>query len=193
MSEHQKKRDFIPKKEVKKQLDDLAEQGLSLHYEKDVPLTPQDISLIKRLFLRVTLFFIILSIPFVVVVYFFPEKEIVLVINCAMLLFFIFAITRAAFQVGSNLRAGNKTLVKGIITDRFTKKEFGIADEDGKRSETVVNYLQIGTREFKVDRLIYKKYRIGDAIELHFIVSQRNKPYFLHHCKLKEAGLRSDV
>ena len=129
-------------------MDDLKEQGHALHYEKDVPLTPQDISLIKRLFFKVTLFFIILSLPFVGAVYFFPEEDTVLVICVVMLLFSIFAIIRAAYQLGLNLRAGTKTQVRGIITDRYTKKEFGIADEDGKRSETVVNYLRIGTREF---------------------------------------------
>ncbi len=191
MSEHRKKRDFFPKKEVQQQLDDLTKQGQALHYEKDVPLTPQDISLIKRLFFKVTLFFIISTIPFVVAVYFFPKEEVVVLISGAMLLFFMVSVTRAAFQVGSNLREGTKTQVRGIITDRYTRKEFGMADEDGKRSETVVNYLQIGTHEFKVDGLIYKKYRIGDAIELCFIVSQRNKPYFLHHSKLKDPSLRS--
>ena len=193
MSDHQKKRDFFPKKEVQQQLDDLKEQGHALHYEKDVPLTPQDISVIKHLFFKVTLFFIILSLPFVGAVYFFPEEDTVLVICVVMLLFSIFVIIRAAYQLGLNLRAGTKTQVRGIITDRYTKKEFGIADEDGKRSETVVNYLQIGTREFKVDGLIYKKYRIADAIELCFIVSPRNKPYFLHHSKLKNASLRPGV
>ena len=193
MSERQKKRDFFPKKEVQQQLDDLKKQGHALHYEKDVPLTPQDISLIKRLFFKATLFFILSTIPFVGAVYFFPKEEVVVLISGAMLLFFIVSIARAAIQVGSNLRAGTKTQVRGIITDRYTKKEFGMADEDGKRSETVVNYLQIGTREFKVDKLIYKKYRIADAIELHFIVSKRNKPYFLHHSKLKDAGLRPGV
>ena len=189
MSEHRKKRDFFPKKEVQQQLDDLKKQGQALHYEKDVPLTPQDISEIKRSFFKTALPFIIRTIPFAVAIYFFPKEEIVLLISGALLLFFIVSITRAAIQAGINLRAGTKTQVRGIITDRYTRKEFGMADEDGKRPETIVNYLQIGTREIKVDKLIYKKYRIADAIELRFIVSHRNEPYFLYHSKLENASL----
>ena len=193
MSHDQKKRDFFPKKEVQQQLDDLWNSGQDLFYEKQVPLTPQDIVLIKRLFFKITLFFIVLSIPVVLVIYNFRKEEVVLVVGGAIVLFFIFAIVKAANQLGSNLRVGTKTMVRGIITDRFTKEEYGAADEDGKRSVMIRNYLQVGNREFKVNNLMYRDYKIGEAIEFHFIISQQNKPYFLHHVKLKEAGLRPDA
>lgn len=191
MAEHQKKRDFFPKKEVKQQLDDLLKDKQPLHYEKDVPLTPQDITLIKQLFIKITLLLSVLSLPLVGVIYLFQEEEMVWVICGAFLFLFLVIIIRASYQVGSNLRSGKKTMVRGIVTDRFTKKEYRARDEDGQRSEKIVNYLQVGTREFAVNQLIYKSYKTGDAIELHFIVAHQNKPYFIHHSKLKDVGLRA--
>lgn len=172
-------------------MDDLLKDKQPLHYEKDVPLTPQDITLIKQLFIKITLLLSVLSLPLVGVIYLFQEEEMVWVICGAFLFLFLVIIIRASYQVGSNLRSGKKTMVRGIVTDRFTKKEYRARDEDGQRSEKIVNYLQVGTREFAVNQLIYKSYKTGDAIELHFIVAHQNKPYFIHHSKLKDVGLRA--
>ncbi len=187
---NEKKRDFFPKKELKEQLDQLQSSGQRLHYEKEIPLTAQDINFIKQLFGKVAIVFILLSIPVVIVLYFFQKEVGVIVVCGAILLSFALVIIRAAIALGTKLRVGKKTLARGIIIDRYTKKEFGEKDEDGKRAVRVVNYLIVGDREFWVDNLIYKTYKIGDAIELHFMVNNKNQPYFLHHQKLKEAGLR---
>jgi len=187
---NEKKRYFFPKKEVQEQLDQLQSSGQRLHYEKEIPLTPQDIKLIKRLFGKIAIVFILLSIPVVIVLYSFQKEAGVIVVCGAILLSFALVIIRAAIALGTKLRIGNKTLARGIITDRYTKKEFGEKDEDGKRSVRVVNYLKVGDRDFKVDHVIYKTYKVGDAIELHFMLNNKNQPYFLHHQKLKEAGLR---
>jgi hypothetical protein len=185
-----KKRDFFPKKELQDQLDQLQLSGQRLHYEKEIPLTPQDIQSIKRLFRKVAAFFIVLSIPLVIVIYLFQREVGVIVVCGAILLSFLLVIIRAAIVLGTKLKVGKKTLARGIVTDRYTRKEYGERDEDGKRSEQVVNYLVVGDHEFRVDNSIYKVYKIGDAIELHFMVNNKNQPYFLYHQKLKVAGLR---
>lgn len=186
----QKKRDFFPTKEVKQQLEDLQSSGQPLHYEVDVPLTPQDRTLIKGLFFKIALFCIALAIPFAGVLYFFRSEEMVLLICGVALLSFIYIIAKAGYQLGSNLKAGKKTVVRGIITDRFTRKEYGAADEDGKREEKIVSYFQVGAREFRVDRGIYGDHKIGEAVELHYITSTGGKPYFIHHHRLESAGLK---
>jgi len=186
---NEKKRDFFPKKEIQQQLDQLQSSGQRLHYEKEIPLTPRDISTIKSLFFKVVAVFMVLSIPLVVVIYLFHFDAGVILVCGAILLSFVLVIIRAAIALGTKLRVGKKTLARGIITDRYTKKEYGEKDEDGKRSVRVVNYLVVGDREFRVDNVIYKAYKIGDAVELHFMVNNKNQPYFLHHQKLKEAGL----
>ncbi len=187
---NKKKRDFFPKKELQEQLDQIQRSGQRLHYEKEIPLTPQDIQSIKSLFFKLVAVFLTLSIPLVIVIYFFHYEIGVIVVCGAILLSFALVIFRAAIALGTKLRIGKKTLARGIITDRYTKEEYGEKDEDGKRAVRVVNYLIVGDREFRVDNLIYKTYKIGDAVELHFLVNNKNQPYFLHHQKLKEAGLR---
>lgn len=185
-----KKRDFFPKKEIEEQLEQLQSSGHRLHYEKEIPLTPQDITLIKRLFGKVATFFIVLSIPLMIVIFLFQEVG-VIVVCAAILLSFASVIARAAILLRAKLRIGTKTLARGIIVDRYTKKEFGEKDEDGKRSVIVRNYLLVGDREFMVNNLIYKEYKTGEAIELHFMINHKNQPYFLHHHKLKTASLRA--
>ena len=113
----------------------------------------------------------------------------VLLICGAVLLCFGFIVVKAAYQLGLNLRAGKKTIVRGIITDRFKKKHYGAADEDGKRSEKMLSYLQIGTREFQVDTVTYEKHKTGEAVELEYIVSLKGKPFILRNRKLKGAGI----
>ena len=187
--ENQKKRDWLPKKEVKKQLDDLQDHGQPLHYEQDTPLTPQDVRLIKRLFLKITLLCLAFSLPFAVAIYFFQDEGTVLVVCGVLLICLGYAVVKAAYQLASNLRAGKKTIVRGIITDRFTKKHFGPMDEDGKRDERTLNYLQIGSREFRVSQDIYANYKIGQAVELHYILASQGKPFFIQHRRLKGAGV----
>lgn len=189
MTERDKKRDFFPTKALKQQLDDLQASGLPLHYEKDVPLTPEDRAMIRGLFFKVALFCIIFSIPFVGALYFFRSEEMVLLICGVALVCFAYVIARAGYQLGSNLKAGKKVVVRGIITDRFTRKEYGPADEDGKRPEKMVSYFQVGSREFQVDRAIYSDHKIGEAIELHYIAAAGGKPYFFFHKRLESAGL----
>jgi len=190
MSDQQKRRrDFHPKKELKRQLEELQANGQPLHYEKDLPLTEQDRELIRRLFFQITLLCIAFSIPFACAIYFFQKEEMVWLICGVALCFFTYVIARAGYQLGSNLKAGKKTIVRGIITDRFTKKEYGPSDEDGKREEKMVSYFQVGTREFQVDSVVYKNHKIGEAIELHYIVNRDGKPYFLQHRHLQTAGL----
>lgn len=150
---NEKKRDFFPKKELQQQLDQLQSSGQRLHYEKEHPLTPQDISFIKRLFVKITIVFILLSVPVVIVLYSFQKEVGVIVVCGATLLSFALVIIRAAIALGTKLRVGKKTLARGIVTDRYTKKEFGERDEDGKRAVRVVNYLMVGDREFRVDNL----------------------------------------
>jgi len=185
-----KKRDFFPKKELQEQLDQLQSRGQQLYYEKEIPLTPQDIKSIKLLFGKVAAFFIVLSIPLAIVIYLFQKEVGVIVVCGAILLSFVIVIIRAAIALGAKLRIGKKTMARGIITDRYTKEEFGEKDEDGKRQVRVVNYLLVGNLELKIDKLIYKEYKIGEAVELHFILNNKNEPYFLSHHKLKTAGLK---
>lgn len=189
MSERDKKRDFHPRKELKQQLESLQERGQTLHYEQDVPLTAEDISLIRRLFFKITLFCLALCVPFALAIYFFQNEEMIWIIGGVAILCFLFVVGRAGYQLASNLRAGKKTIVRGIITDRFSRKEYSAADEDGKREEKMVCYFKVGTREFRVDRMIYGDHKVGEAIELHYIVNQSGKPYFLHHLHLPDAGL----
>jgi hypothetical protein len=189
MSDHQKRRDFHPTKALKQQLQDLQTNGRPLHYEQDVPLTQKDRAMIRSLFFKITLFCIALSIPFAGVLYFFRSEETVMVICGVALVCFVYVIGRAGYQLGSNLKTGKKVVVRGIITDRFTRKEYGPADEDGKRPEKMVSYFQVGSREFRVDRGIYADHKVGEAIELHYIASLQGKPYFLFHKRLEGAGL----
>jgi len=185
----QKKRDRTPPKEVRQQLDGLLESGQSLHYEQDVALSPQDIGFIKSMFLKVVLFCLVASSILGLVIYLFQEEDTVWVVGGVLLLFQVFLLVRASLQLFANLRSGKKTIVRGIITDRYTKKLFGPEDEDGRRDEKTLHYLQVGTREFEVSSSIYKSHKIGKAIELQYILSYKGKPYFLHHRTLKDAGV----
>ncbi len=174
---------------MQEQLDQLQSSGQQLHYEKEIPLTPRDVKFIKHLIGKIVGVFTLLSIPVVIVLFLFQEEIGVIVVCGAILLSFAIVVVRAAVSMGAKLRTGKKTLARGIVTDRYTKEEFGEKDEDGKRSVKVINYLVVGDRELRVDKLIYKEYKIGDALELHFMVNSKNEPYFLQHQKLKAASL----
>lgn len=189
MSGEKKKRNFFPKKEIVKQLDILQQHGMPLHYEKDVPLSANDIAHIKKLFQKVLYTFLLLSISVIIVLLNFYKEEIVMIIGVGLLLFFAYAIIRGAYQVYTNLRIGKKTVIRGIITDRFIKKEYSDRDEDGKRTAIDRHYLKIGDYEMTVNPTIYAQHKTGEAIELQVIYNLTNKPYFLVHEKLSDAGL----
>jgi len=173
------KRDYFPKKAVREKLDDLLKDGQQMILEQDIPLSPEDISRLKGIFLKATGAMALRCIPFALAIYFFPDNEVVLIFCGALVLAFVIGIIMAFVQLTSSLRAGKKTLVKGIITDRFKRVKYGERDEDGKRSEKLLSYLKIGTREIEVNKAIYEKHRAGEGIELHFILSRHGKSFFL--------------
>lgn len=185
------KRDFLPKKEVRQQIDNLEASGQPLHHEQDVALTPEDSASIKRMFFKVFFSCLLLILPFALGIYFFPTEEIVLVFCAIIIAIFVYAILKAVYQLISNLRTGRKTIIRGIITDRFTRKHYGAEDEDGDRDEKIVHYLKVGNREFVVDKKIYGNHKTGEAIEMEYILSFHGKPFFLHNRKLKGAGLET--
>lgn len=186
----QKKRDRTPPKEVKEQLEKLQESGQALHYEQDVPLSSEDTRFIKSMFLKVVLLCLVVSTITGLVIYFFQEEDTVWVIGGVLLLLQVILLVRAVLQLFANLHSGKKTIVRGIITDRYTKKHFGPEDEDGHRDEKTLHYLQVGTREFEVNSTIYKSHKVGKAIELQYILSYKGKPFFLNHRTLKDAGIK---
>jgi len=186
-----KSRNYFPPKEVQEKIDSLLESGQALHYEQDIPLTVADVRLIRGMFLKVTLLCLGLSVPLVAVIYFVNE-ETVWVICGVLLLCLGYILIRAAVQLFANLRTGKKTIVRGIITDRFTRKKFGPQDEDGHRDVKTVYFLQIGTREFPVSSQVYGSHKTGKAIELEYVKAFNGQPFILHHRKLPDAGMASD-
>lgn len=192
MSSHQKKRDFIPKKHIAQQLHDLEVAGMELSYAQQVPLSSSNIQLLKSTRTKVFAFLASLVFLLLSITYIFRSEEIVLVVGLALSLVFMSILLKTFLKISATLITGKKTMVRGIITDRFTRTDYSEErDEDGKRSARKNLYLVIGNREFVVNPEIYSVYRIGDALELHFIEStKKSKAYFLEHHLLKGAGIQ---
>lgn len=191
MASLQKKRDYIPKKHVADQLQALDATGIQLFYEQHVPLSSSNILFLKSLRLKVVAFLTPLTIVMLLITYSFRSEEFVLIFGLILSMAVLYNLVKAFLKIRQVLNVGEKTMVRGIITDRFTRKDYSDErDEDGKRSSRKNFYLVIGGRDFIVNPEIYAAYRMGEAIELHFIEStKKNKPYLLEHHKLEKAGI----
>lgn len=68
------------------------------------------------------------------------------------------------------LAADTKNVIRGIITDRFYKlhNEKGIHIKMKDRSTVSIPHLRIGDRELWVSHRIFRRYKIGDAVELNY-------------------------
>ncbi len=192
MASHRKKRDFVPKKHIAQQLLDLETAGIELAYEQEVPLSSSNVQVLKSS--RAKIFGIL--IPTVALILFITyslrSEEIVLVVGLGLSLAVTSILLKTFLKIRAALITGTKTMVRGIITDRFTRTDYSVErDDDGKRRARKNLYLVIGNREFVVNHEIYSAYRIGDALELYFIEStKKSKAYFLEHHLLKGAGIR---
>lgn len=191
MAPLQKKRDYIPKKHVVQQLQALDATGIQLSYEQHIPLSSSNVLFLKSIRLKVVAFLTPLTIVMLLITYSFRSEEFVLIFGLILSMAVLYNLVKAFLKIRRVLNVGEKTMVRGIITDRFTRKDYSDErDEDGKRSSRKNFYLVIGGRDFIVNPEIYTDYRIGEAIELHFIEStKKNKPYILEHHKLEKAGL----
>ena len=184
-----KKRNFFPKKEVADRITDLQERNVPLNYEKEVPLTELDRANLKNLLAKVFLIFGVGAFVLAMILLNYYHVEMVAVGSGLLLIFCVVTLFRSSHQIITNLRYGKKTMIRGIITDRYIKKEWSEPDEDGKRSPIERNYLVVGNIEWRVNHLLYNLYRIGEAIEIHAIYNLNRKPYFLHHEKIEQAGM----
>lgn len=192
MSAERKKRSFFPKKHIQEQLLAFESAQVDLAYEQAVALSAGNRSHVKSIQRKLLLALLLLILISLCVWYFFQPQETTLLVCLLILVALSSLLLKAVAKIQAVLQANKKTVIRGVITDRFTRKEYSKErDDDGKRSARVNQYLVIGKREFRVNNEIYATYRTGQAVEVHFIDSpKKSRHYFLEHHLLKEAGLQ---
>jgi hypothetical protein len=191
MSENKKRRNYFAKKNIVEQLHKLEEAGTALAYRKSLPLSTLNIQQLKSTRTKITLLLLLLVSVMVVAMTIFRAYEVALLVGGALCLLWLGTLSVVYLRIKKVLRAATKTVIRGIITDRFTREEFyGEKNEDGKRDTRIHEYLKIGDWEIRVTKEIYAAYRIGEAVELHLVeLGEKARPYVLEDRKLADAGL----
>lgn len=83
----------------------------------------------------------------------------------------------AKIEETADIRAGNKEIIQGVITDKQIRKRVGTdsSAEPGGFIDQInqFHYLILGDIEFLVNKDVYRNYEIGDTVDVHYIPSTR--------------------
>jgi hypothetical protein len=161
-------------------IDELRKQNQSLHYEKEVALTSQDIASLNVY--RVGAFIVVVIAGLVVGLLVSQFKEIVAewkpIVTGLTLIAFIALGWWLNSKASKMIAQGKKSVVRGIITEKKTTED---------HREKTTHWLYIGDQQIKVNMFTYGKYRVGNAAEFHLFEGFGN--LILHHEKLEGSGL----
>lgn len=162
-------------------IDELRKQNQSLHYEREVPLTEQDITSLIMYKLAAVVVIGIAGLLTGLLISQFNEIPVALkpVVAGAVAMLFIVLAWWMNSKANKMIAEEKKTVVRGIITEKNTTSE-------GRRDKTV-HWLHVGDQRIKVNMFTYGKYSVGNAVEFHLF--ERFGNLILHHEKLEGSGL----
>lgn len=155
-------------------------------------VTDRDKQFLKKRAILSKIFPIVLAELIGIIVFFFlvmMDKLLIGVLVIGLVFVISAVMILSSLQFASFMSQKKKTILKGLITDRYQKlggpSGMFNAGSNSVRHATY-NYFAFGDYHVRVNNAFYRHYKIGDAVELHFIESQEHSavPLPLHHARL---------
>ncbi len=169
---------------VTEKLEQIQKEGKELHYEQEVNLSTDDIKKLHGAIQNTMLFIIGVTAVFVVLIYAFFENGLSSIIPLSVFLIIFFVLTYSSIAgLNEVISKNKKTIIRGIITNE--RQQYSGAGK-GRR----MNYFKtIGNYELQVDVKMNNRYKLGDAVEIHYATNGSMLPFILEDKLLPEAGL----
>jgi len=143
---------------------------MAQHLE-EVELTAQDIKKLNASIRNTVLFVLTVAAVGGSGVYFFSEGLAPLFVLLTFMGFLLFIVSYSISSMKEILKRNKKMIVKGIITNERQQRV-----GSGKSSKT--NYYKtIGTHELQVDARVNRRYKLGNAVEIHYALNGKMIPY----------------
>ena len=143
---------------------------MAQHLE-EVELTAQDIKKLNASIRNTVLFVLTVAAVGGSGVYFFSEGLAPVFVLITFMGFLLFIVSYSISSMKEILKRNKKMIVKGIITNERQQRV-----GSGKSSKT--NYYKtIGTHELQVDARVNRRYKLGNAVEIHYALNGKMIPY----------------
>jgi len=143
---------------------------MTQHLE-EVELTTQDIKKLNASIRNTVLFVLIVAAVGCGGVYFFSEGLAPVFVLLTFMGFLLFIVSYSISSMKEILKRNKKIVIRGIITNERQERV-----GTGKSRRT--NYYKtIGTHELQVDVNVNKRYKPGNAVEIHYALNGKMIPY----------------
>lgn len=176
---------------------DAIGKDIALSYERTEPLTESDIRFINRqIYGMIVVLGLFCCVPLIFLFFIDESQRVYIYTFMSMWVCVVGLIGGQTYTNYARIRnGGEKTVLKGIITDRFNKyRTERVNNED---STTLIPCLRIGDIELEVTITMQRRYNLGDAVEFHyaptyFFGRKRHNIYFTQ-TRIEGAGVLGDV
>ncbi len=166
----------------KQRISELQVQGVDLYYERKATLTPENIKKVRSTIGKLPAIFLVIALVGCIIIYLNDMSIIAISIFVIALFFISYGFYLPAKRFINIITNGTKTILRGIIVHRHER--YPNDDSDSLKQY----FFSIGEREIQVDLSIYQEYKLGDAIELHYVsIGHNASPFILNHWLLQHA------
>lgn len=175
----------MKEKPIKAKIMELQSKGVDLHLEEKLELTLQNKNKVRASIRNTILFILLVAVLGVSIVYFLSEGWAPVI---AFTVFMVFLTGIASYSISKMkyiLRNNTKTVIRGIITNE-RQETVGAG-----RGRNVKYYKTIGSHELEVDANVNRRYKLGQAVEIHYAFHGKMIPYIFEERLLPEGGIPS--
>lgn len=165
-------------------INQVQKQGKDLHLEQETSLSLIDIKKIQSSIQSTMLFIIGVTAVFLTLIYTFFDQGLssIIPLSAFLIIFFLIAYSSVA-GLNEVIAKNKKIVIRGIITD---ERQLYTGSGKGRRMKY---FKTIGTRELQVDVKMNSRYKLGDAVEIHYAVNRNMLPFILKDELLPEARI----
>lgn len=174
------KRRKVKEEPIRQKIAELKSKGVDLHLEAEEALTGHDVNKVKGS-IRNTIIFVFLAGGIgTSLVYFLSEGFLPIIVLCVAMLFLIIIAYSSISSMQGILKSNKKIIVRGIITNE-RQQEVGVG-----RGRKINYFKTIGNHELQVDVNVNKRYKLGQAVEIHYALNGKMIPYIFEDKLLLE-------
>lgn len=180
LSHFRNKRKELKEEPIKQKIAELKNKGVGLHQEAEGALTIRDVKKVKGS-IRNTIIFVLLAGGIgTSLVHFLSEGLFPIIVLCVMMVFLIIIAYSSISSMNRILKGNKKIILRGIITSE-RQQETGVG-----RGRNIKYFKTIGDHELQVDANVNRRYKLGQAVEIHYALNGRMVPYIFEDKLLLE-------
>ena len=117
------------------------------------------------------MFLIIVAIIGISITYFLAEGMFPIVVLIVFLGVAVVIAYTSITSMNGILKNNRKMVIKGIITGERQQRT------GAGRNRTYTYFKTIGTKELQVDAGVYRRYKVGNSVEIHYALNGKMVPY----------------